>query len=90
MALTTFVALAASLGLLVWFVIDGRIELASAGAALIAIRLLAGRVEMLTRGVSTLFECSLFLRDYDDFLARRPAPEPAGRGTRRRASRSSS
>ena len=71
-ALTTFVALTASLGLLVWFVIDGRIGLASAGAALIAIRLLAGRVEMLTGGISTLFECSLFLRDYEDFLARRP------------------
>ncbi|HYI38584.1 MAG TPA: ABC transporter ATP-binding protein [Thermoleophilaceae bacterium] len=72
-ALVTFVATAVSLGLLVWFAIDGRVSLASAGAALIAIRLLAGRVEMLQRGVSSLFECSLFLADYQAFLQRKPA-----------------
>ena len=66
----TFAATAVTLGLLVWFVLDGRVGLASAGAAVIAIRLLAGRVEMVQRGVSSLFECSLFLADYDRFLAR--------------------
>ncbi len=81
-ALVTFVATGASLGLLVWFVIEGRVGLASAGAALIAIRLLAGRVDMLQRGVSSLFECSLFLADYHAFLERRPAPDapPDGDG----------
>jgi ATP-binding cassette subfamily B protein len=71
-ASVTFIATAASLGLLIYFVIDGRIALASAGAALIAIRILAGRIAMVQRGVGTLFECSLFLQDYDRFLDRRP------------------
>ena len=79
-ALFTFVATAASLGLLVWFAIDGRVSLASAGAALIAIRLLAGRVDMLQRGISSLFECSLFVADYQAFLRRKPIVEPLADG----------
>jgi len=81
-ASVTMLATAASLGLLIYLAIDGRIALASAGAALIAIRLLAGRLEMTQRGISALFECSLFLQDYDRFLERRPrqteAPADSG------------
>lgn len=73
-SLVTFLATGASLGLLVWFVVDERIGLASAGAALIAIRLLATRIELAFSGVTSLFESSLFLQDYERFLARRPAP----------------
>ncbi len=70
----TFVGTAAALGLLVAFVIDERVGLADAGAALIAVRLLATRIEMTFRGVTSLFETSLFLQDYEAFLRRRPAP----------------
>jgi len=71
-SLVTFVATATSLGLLVWFVLEDRIGLASAGAALIAIRLMATRVELTFTGISAMFESSLFLQDYHRFLARRP------------------
>jgi ATP-binding cassette subfamily B protein len=81
-ALVTAISTGASLGLLVWFVFDGRLALASAGAAVIAIRLLAGRIQILLGGVTALYESSLFMRDLKDFLAR--APEPS-RGTERAA-----
>ena len=42
--------------LLVYFVVEDRIGLASAGAALIAIRLLATRIELAFTGVTALFE----------------------------------
>ena len=82
-ALVTFVATARRSGCWCGSCIDGRIGLASAGAALIAIRLLAGRVEMLQRGVSSLFECSLFLADYDPSCS--AAGAARGRRRRRRA-----
>jgi ATP-binding cassette subfamily B protein len=75
-ALITAVTTVAALGLLTWLVVDGRMALATAGAALIAVRLLAGRVQQLFGGVSGLFESSLFLRDLEEFLQRAPAPEP--------------
>lgn len=68
----TFVATGASLGILVWLVLHDRVSLAAAGAALIAIRFLAGRVELIFSGVTTLFETSLFLQDYEAFLTRKP------------------
>src|SRR3712207_7509833 len=81
-ALLTFIGTAAAFGLLVAFVVDGRIELAAAGAALVAIRLLATRIDMTFRGVTSLFEASLFLQDYDRFLARRTSAAPGPSGDR--------
>jgi ATP-binding cassette, subfamily B, bacterial len=75
-SLVTFVVTAVSLALLVVFVLDHEVSLASAGAALIAIRLLANRIEMTFTGVTGLFESTLFLQDYESFLARRPAADP--------------
>jgi ATP-binding cassette subfamily B protein len=48
----------------------GDLGVAEAGAALVAVRLLAGRVSGATRGVSQLFEASLFLQDLDSFRGR--------------------
>jgi ATP-binding cassette subfamily B protein len=78
-ALVTAIATSASLGVLVWLVFDGRLELAAAGAALIAIRLLAGRIQIVFGGVSALYESSLFMRDLREFLARAPQPADPGR-----------
>ena len=75
----TAVVTGAAFGALTWMIVDGRLELATAGAALIAIRLLSGRIQLLFNGVSGLFESSLFLRDLDAFLDRAP-PAPAGAG----------
>lgn len=77
-AAVTAVATSASLGVLVWLAFDGRIALAEAGAALIAVRLLAGRLQTLFTGVSALFESSLFMHDLNEFIARAPR-SPAGR-----------
>ena len=64
----------ATLVLVVVLVDGGRIDLASAGAALVAVRLLAGRLSETVTGVGQIFESSLFLDDLDDFLQRRPNP----------------
>ncbi|HEY7076270.1 MAG TPA: ABC transporter ATP-binding protein [Solirubrobacteraceae bacterium] len=75
-AAVTAIATSASLGLLVWLVFEGHMALSSAGAALIAIRLLAGRIQTLFTGVSALFESSLFMRDLNEFMARAPVSRP--------------
>ena len=75
-SLVTIVVTSVTFGLLVYLVLDDQISLASAGAAFIAIRLLATQIGELFNGVSGLFESSLFLRDLDRFLERRPPPEP--------------
>ena len=71
--------------LLALFLVDlGQLDVASAGAALIAVRLLGGRVSGVAAGASSIFESALFLHDLARFLERRseghegfrrPAPE---------------
>jgi ATP-binding cassette subfamily B protein len=51
-------------------VVDGRLALGAAGAALIAVRLLSARVQQLFTGVTALFESTLFIRDLDVFPQR--------------------
>lgn len=73
-ATVTAVVMSVSVGLLVWFVVEGTVSLASAGAALIAIRLVSGRLQLTFAGVTDLFESALFLRDFDEFADLAPAP----------------
>jgi ATP-binding cassette, subfamily B, bacterial len=73
----------AAFALLVSFVLSDRMSLADAGAAVLAIRLLGTRIEYIFRGVTALFESSLFLEDLHRFLARAPAQDAtAGDGAR--------
>ncbi len=65
---------AATLLLVLLLVDRGSLSIASAGAALVAVRLLSGRVADAVLGLSTIYESSLFLQDLDGFLKRRPAP----------------
>src|SRR5688572_4244641 len=74
--LATVVVTSAAFALLIWFVLDDRIGLAEAGAAVLGIRLLGARIEQVFKGVTGLFESSMFLDDFNRFLARRPAREP--------------
>ncbi|QBX57426.1 ABC transporter ATP-binding protein [Nocardioides seonyuensis] len=53
---------------LVWLISRGAIGVAGAGAAIIAIRMLASQVQGLFRGVQQIFESGLFLDDLDAFL----------------------
>lgn len=56
----------------------GELDVSAAGAALVAVRLLGSRVSSLSRGLSTIFEASLFLSDLQRFRsrARRDKAEP--------------
>ncbi len=74
----TAVVVGATTGVLVWLVSSGRAELGAAGAAAIAIRLLASRLQQTVSGAAGLFECQLFLRDLHDFLDLRPAERQGG------------
>lgn len=76
--LVATVATSLSLGVLVWLITSHRIGVAEGGAALLAIRLLGGNLQQVFFGVGELFESALFLRDYDEFLARGPAPAGPG------------
>jgi ATP-binding cassette, subfamily B, bacterial len=77
---------AGALLMALYLVDSGALSIASAGAALVAVRLLGSRVSGASLGLSTIFESSLFLRDLREFLGRvrveeqpdlRP-PAPAG------------
>lgn len=74
---TTAVVVGATLGLLAWLVATERAGLGEAGAAAVAIRLLAGKLQQTLSGAARIFECKLFLRDLHDYLARQPA-RPVG------------
>lgn len=58
-----------SLGLLLWFVSIGRLEVSSAAVAVGAVVLVAGRIRGLIASAGSLYEGSLFLRDFTDFVA---------------------
>jgi ATP-binding cassette subfamily B protein len=75
--LATVVVTSAAFALLISFVIDDRINLAEAGAAVLAVRLLATRIEAVFGGITGLFESSLFLDDFHRFLERAPSPTEA-------------
>ena len=55
----------------------GDLAIASAGAAVVAVRMLGSRVLGTSRGLNTIFESSLFLRDVEHFATGLPAPEDA-------------
>lgn len=76
--LGTALVLGGTLLFLVWLISRGTIGVAGAGAAIIAIRLLATQVQALFRGVQVIFESGLFLDDLESFLElERPAVEQA-------------
>ena len=82
-ALTTLGVAAALTGALlaiVALVRSGRIGLAEAGAAAIAVRLLSGQLGMLFSSIGGLLESAPFLADLARFVASGPPPPARGRG----------
>lgn len=67
--LGTAAGLAATMLVLVWLVGRGRIDIAGAGAAIVAIRMLAGQIQTIFASVQHIFESGLFLDDLNEFLA---------------------
>ena len=81
-ALTTVgvaTALTCALLAIVQLVQSGRIDLAEAGAAAIAIRLLSGQLGTLFGSIGGLLESAPFLADLERFVASGPPPGPRGR-----------
>jgi ATP-binding cassette subfamily B protein len=61
--------------LALFLVARGDLAIASAGAAVIAVRLLGSRVSGSSRWLGMIFESSFFLRDLTEFSARQAAPQ---------------
>jgi ATP-binding cassette subfamily B protein len=61
---------AGALLLALLLVARGDLDVAAAGAAVVAVRLLGGRVSSASRGLSALLEASLFLQDLQEFSRR--------------------
>jgi ATP-binding cassette, subfamily B, bacterial len=78
-SLGSTVLLALTLFLLAWLISTSRLSIAEAGAALVAIRLLAGQVQSGLNGVQAIFESGAFIDDLDGFLTLAPAAEGGSR-----------
>ncbi|HUG31245.1 MAG TPA: ABC transporter ATP-binding protein [Acidimicrobiia bacterium] len=79
--------LAVTLLFLVWLVARGELDIAAAGAAIVAVRMIAGQLSGLFGGVQRIFESSLYLDDLEEYLAMKPSAvaadttgDPAPRG----------
>ncbi len=71
----------ASLGVLGYLYVDGRMSLSSLGAAVAGLLQLSGRLRGVAEGAGALYESALFVDDYESFLdlaPQLPAVSPAG------------
>jgi ATP-binding cassette, subfamily B, bacterial len=73
-------ALAFTMFAIVWLVAHNDLSLAAAGAALVAVRALAGQISGVFTSVQQIFESGLFLGDLDRFLATESAGQPVTEG----------
>ena len=79
-ALATGALFLLTLLFLVWRVRTGAVGLGQAAAAVVAMRLLASRLQTLAGGASSLFEARLFVLDLHRFLDAAPPDRPAHPG----------
>jgi ATP-binding cassette, subfamily B, bacterial len=70
-----------TIGMLSWLYVSGRMSLAAAGAAIFGLYQLANRLNALHFSATSLYEATLFVRDYSSFLTLEPEVE-AAEGTR--------
>jgi ATP-binding cassette subfamily B protein len=66
-----------SVGMLSWLYVSGRMSLAAAGAAVFGLYQLANQLRNLNFSATSLYEATLFIRDYSSFLTLEPAVEAA-------------
>jgi ATP-binding cassette subfamily B protein len=76
-AVGTSAMTALAVGGLAWLYISGRMTLAAAGAAIYGLTQLAGRLAALHFSANSLYESTLFIRDYRSFVEvdERPPPD---------------
>jgi ATP-binding cassette, subfamily B, bacterial len=67
----------ATIGMLSWLYVSGRMSLAAAGAAIFGLYQLANRLQALHFSATSLYEATLFVRDYSSFLTLEPEVEAA-------------
>jgi len=77
--LLTAVVSGGVLGLLIFFVSDGRVSLAGAGAAAAALILLGTQLQGLASGMGQLYESALFIQDFNNFVQFAPGTSPVCR-----------
>jgi ATP-binding cassette subfamily B protein len=66
--LASAVVLALTMFVIIWLVVHHHLSLAAAGAALVAVRALAGQITGLFSSVQQIFESGLFMEDLDHFV----------------------
>jgi len=66
-----------TIGMLSWLYVSGRMSLAAAGAAIFGLYQLANRLNALHFSATSLYEATLFVRDYSSFLTLEPEVEAA-------------
>jgi ATP-binding cassette subfamily B protein len=66
--LVTLSAMTATIGVLLWLVDTHRITLGAAGAAVVAVQLLGGRITSLVGSIGGLYASGLFLEEMDNFV----------------------
>jgi ATP-binding cassette, subfamily B, bacterial len=77
-------ALVIGAGVLAWLYVSGRLSIAAAGAAAVGVYQLTSRLQAMHLSASSLYEATLFVRDYRSFLGLEPetptGARPAPRG----------
>jgi ATP-binding cassette subfamily B protein len=76
-ALSSAAIAALAVGALAWLYVSGRMSLPAAGASIFGLYQLSGRLQTMHFSAATLYESTLFVRDYAAFLAQ----EQRERGT---------
>ncbi|MGH2922019.1 MAG: ABC transporter ATP-binding protein [Gaiellaceae bacterium] len=67
----------ATIGVLSYLYVSGRMSLAATGAAVFGLYQLAGQLRGLHQSATSLYEATLFIRDYASFLTLEPAVQDA-------------
>ncbi|HET9323300.1 MAG TPA: ABC transporter ATP-binding protein [Gaiellaceae bacterium] len=62
----------ATIAMLSWLYVSGRMSLATAGASIFGLYQLANRLQSLHMSATSLYEATLFVRDYSSFLTLEP------------------
>ncbi|WP_244972486.1 ABC transporter ATP-binding protein [Paramicrobacterium fandaimingii] len=75
--LTAALVLGATLLVLVWLISTGGLDIASAGAALVAVRMLATQIQGLSGSIQSIFESGLFIDDLREFIDLTPSNSEA-------------
>ena len=82
-ALASAAVTAVAAGGLAWFYVSGRMSLAATGAAVFGLYQLSGRLRTMHFSAASLYESTLFVRDYTSFLALARAADGGRREMRR-------